>query len=1172
MTWFTAFGAGESPFLKIQDALAKGESPVLANGLAVVHKALLVTQLFQTNARPILMIAADKKEALQLEQDIAALVKGDVCVYHGRELNLYPAVGMTKELELEKIKSLATIAKKMPAVTITTAEALTGLVMPKAVLLEAVLEVKTGQEIAPEMLAKQLVALGYSRTEQVEGMGQFALRGGILDVFSPADEAPLRLDFWGDTLETISSFDPLSQRSNKKVKRAVFLPTGEVLPCFHKGGDVGFLKDLHALKKKLEKRKEPPEAFLAHLTENIERLEGGAYPTTLDPYFNLSYPQSETILDYLPEDVIYCISELGKVTEHARMFLQGQQEYITSAMQAGFIEGSLAKLFATWEKTFAQINSGTLIVCNQFAGESFGTSFSPKTICSMLAKQLPSYAGSVEALQSDINYYISENFSIVILCKNELRAKRFAEILEKYDIPFTFVFDAAEAIPQTKTCILTIGTLPHGVEFPAQKLVFLTEGQMQAAPKEQKKKKAPKKKGGELLRYTDLAVGDLVVHEHHGIGRYLGLETMEMDGIKKDYIKISYHGNDKLYLPVTQLDLISKYIGTGGEDTKVKLSRMGGIQWREAKTKAKGAAKELAKGLIKLYAARMRQTGYAFSQDSPWQAEFEEKFAYTETNDQLVCTEEIKQDMQRNIPMDRLLCGDVGYGKTEVALRAIMKCVLEGKQAAILVPTTVLAQQHFRTATARFEGFPLTIEVLSRYKTAAQAKKILEQVEKGQIDLLIGTHKILQKSIAFKDLGLLVVDEEQRFGVSHKERLKELSHNVDVLTLSATPIPRTLNMALSGIRDMSTIEEPPQNRKPVQTYVLEHNWSLLQDAILRELKRGGQVYYLHNRVEDIDCVAVKIREMTDGATVLVAHGKMDEKALGRAMDAMIAGEAQILVCTSIIETGIDIPNVNTLIIEDADRMGLAQLHQIRGRVGRSNRTSFAYLTYRPGKMLTEIAAKRLSAIQEFVAFNSGFKIALRDLEIRGAGNILGREQSGHMMNVGYDMYLKLLNEAVLEEKGETLPQKVQCTADLAVEANIPAHYVAQAEQRMDLYRRIANITCEKDAEDVLHELTDRFGKPPASALVLIEIAKLRARASAVGITEITQKKDLLRFRFAPQQFCPEAFATLYEMPNMKRRVRILAGEVPKLELLQKEGSLVLEQAIEFVNFLEKNEN
>ena len=680
-----------------------------------------------------------------------------------------------------------------------------------------------------------------------------------------------------------------------------------------------------------------------------------------------------------------------------------------------------------------------------------------------------------------------------------------------------------DRLPAPHETVIGLGALSAGSEYPQLKLVILTEGQLTAPLSGKRAKARPKKETSAraaLRSYEDLSPGDLVVHVHHGIGRFAGIERMRVDGVDKDYIKICYAGSDSLYVPATQLDMVSKYIGGHGEDEdgqiRTKLSKLGGTDWSRAKTKARAAAKDLAKGLIALYAERQRRPGFAFSPDSPWQKEFEEAFDYEETDDQLRAIAEIKADMERSTPMDRLLCGDVGYGKTEVALRAVMKCVLDGKQAAILVPTTVLAQQHYATALNRFRSFPVRIEVLSRFKTPAQKKQILQDAAAGKIDLLIGTHSLLQKSLHFKDLGLLIIDEEQRFGVTHKEKLKELSRQVDTLTLSATPIPRTLNMALSGIRDMSTIEVPPVDRQPVQTYVLEHNWSVIADAIRRELARGGQVYYMHNHVETIDrCAATLKKLLGDDVAIGVAHGKMDEKGLSSVMQQLSDGEIQVLVCTTIIETGIDIPNVNTLIIEDADRLGLAQLHQIRGRIGRSARRAYAYMTYRAGKILTEVAAKRLTAIREYAEFGSGFKIAMRDLEIRGAGNLLGLSQHGHMEAVGYDLYCKMLNEAVQNLKGIHTAVDFATVIDLDVDAYIPAEYIVNETQKLDIYKRIAGIETIKERDEMKDELLDRFGNIPKAVDNLLRIALIRMAAHGLDMTEIKGKNERITFNFRP---------------------------------------------------------
>ncbi|MCM1150144.1 MAG: transcription-repair coupling factor, partial [Butyricicoccus sp.] len=784
----------------------------------------------------------------------------------------------------------------------------------------------------------------------------------------------------------------------------------------------------------------------------------------------------------------------------------------------------------------------------------------PRAAVSITAKQLPSYGGSMETAADDVRHYLSSGFAVAVLASDERRCPLLQEFFERHGISSRVVKSIDSPFAEGE-CVIAPGALSGGFEYPHSRLAVLTDAQLLHGGFRAQKRKKPKSNRRALESCADLSVGDLVVHEHHGIGRFAGVSRMKVDGVEKDYIKICYAGTDCLYVPATQLDLVSKYIG-GGEERPVKLSKMGGTEWARAKSRAKAAAKELAGELIKLYAERRRLPGHAFAADSDWQNQFEDSFGYQETDDQLRCIAEIKRDMESSVPMDRLLCGDVGYGKTEVALRAVMKCVLDGKQAAILVPTTVLAQQHYQTAMQRFFGYPVRIEMLSRFRTPAQVKATLRGLADGGVDIVIGTHRLIQKDIIFKDLGLLVVDEEQRFGVTHKERLKEMSRGVDVLTLSATPIPRTLNMAMSGLRDMSTLEEPPQDRLPVQTYVMEHDWDVVCDAIRREVQRGGQVYYLHNRVDSIERTAARILKMLPEVSIAVAHGKMDEDTLSGVMESVSAGETQVLVCTTIIETGIDIPNVNTLIIEDADRLGLAQLHQIRGRVGRSNRRASAYLTFRRDKVLSEIAEKRLDAIREFAEFNSGFRIAMRDLEIRGAGNLLGAEQSGHMIDVGYDMYLKLLEEAVLEERGERVEVRAQCPADLAVSANIPERYVRSPEQRMDLYRRIAMIRTEEEADDLTDELIDRFGDPPGSVNSLIHVALLRGEATRAGISEISQKNGALRFKLESFDFA--RVSELYALPEYRGRVKVEAGQTPLLSLKLQGGKRVIETAREFV--------
>ena len=1151
-------------FSQMLAALHRGRFPILLSGAGEVHKAHLVSAVYQTEKRPALLLTADDAEANRLGRDIEAFTGETVRYLTDRELRLYPSIGMSRDVEQKRISTLYAMQQGDAPIVIATVRAMQQRCIPSEILEQAAETVQKGVKTDPQVLIDRLVRAGYRRTEQVETPGEFALRGGILDVFSPAHDMPFRAEFWGDEIDSMVHFDPESQRRTQEIDKALILPTAETLSSLHPEGTAGAISALKDLRSRISRRKSAPEGLLTQIDADIESLETDRGLSSADRYMALFYEDFASPLDYLPENAIILCSELGRLVDRGKVYATEQKEEIMAVLESGKMDGNLADFSRPFPEVFSAICRRPTIVMEHLTGTSHGLEFSPGALVSLLAKQLPSYGGSMETAESDIRYYVQANYQTVVLCSEPERAKKLAERLSDTGIGVSLALSPTEDLPEPGTCMVAVVRLSAGFEYPTAKLAVITEGQLlhQTAPRP--KGRRSKRMGSKIASYTDLAPGDLVVHEHHGIGRFVGVVQMDVEGLKKDYIKIAYHGTDSLYVPAMQLDLVTKYIGSGGEDKAVRLSKMGGADWTRARSKAKGAAKELAHELIQLYAERQRQRGHAFSPDSAWQREFEDAFEYTETDDQLTCIAEIKGDMEKPIPMDRLLCGDVGYGKTEVALRAVMKCVLDGKQAAILVPTTVLAQQHYTTIVRRFTGYPVRIEVLSRFQTAGQAKKIEEAVSKGQVDIVIGTHKLLQKRIKFGNLGLLIVDEEQRFGVSHKERLKEIAKDVDVLTLSATPIPRTLNMALSGIRDMSTIEQPPRNRQPIQTYVMEHDWGVVAEAIRRELARGGQVYYLKNRVEGLERTAARIGELVEGARIAIGHGQMDEQSLSAAMESMIRGETQILVCTTIIESGLDIPNVNTLIIEGADSLGLAQLHQIRGRVGRSSRSAFAYLTYRPDKALSEVATKRLSAIREFVEFNSGFKIALRDLEIRGAGNLLGREQSGHLMSVGYDMYLKLLNEAVLEEKGETPLPRVECAADLAVDANIPERYVAESAQRMDLYRRIAHIRSEEDAEDVIDELLDRYGEPPKSVMTLIQVAKLRGAAAETGITEIAQKGGHLQFSFVAEIFSLERISAVYQLPGFRNRVKILAGEKPAIRLKLVAENPVMNQAEAFV--------
>jgi len=1152
----------DSVFKQLLTSVDAGKCPVVLSGLSEIHRAHASAAIRASTMRPIVIICSAEDEATRLAQDVAALTMEQALTLCAREFTFHDAEVVSRQIEQKRIATLnAMLEKKAPIVVMSTAGVLQRTISCKQ-LAESSLLLRTGKSYDINELADRLILCGYSRSEQVEGPGQFSLRGGILDFFSPTHDEPVRCEFYGDELDSMGLFDISTQRRTESLGEARIVPVSETLPSLYSGqggsGLEGLANELNEQLSRLEKRRSTNPALLKNLASDIDRLASGRSFPAADRYLELISPMT-TALDYISDDSIVVFCEPQRIKERADGFLKLLAEECITLLEAGILESGLVRFSEDWEGFLIKMENYPIVMTDSFASSSYPVA--PRTTLSLDTKRLPSYGGSLDTAATEIAHYVNTAFRTVILCQDKRRATRLREYLEERGI--TSALDSAlQALPDYGTCVISVGELSAGMEYPGINLAVISEGQMivQSTPRKVKKK-VEKSNRERLQSFADLAVGDLVVHDQYGIGRFVGFNKLRVDDVDKEYVKISFAGTDYLYVPTTQLDLVAKYIGGGEDSSQIKLSKLGGTDWAKAKSKAKKAAKEMAKELIKLYAARQRVVGLEFPPDTIWQTEFEDKFGYQETDDQLKCAAEIKLDMEKPIPMDRLLCGDVGYGKTEVALRAIMKCVLGGYQAAILVPTTVLAEQHYITSVRRFAGYPLNIEVLSRFRTPAQIKTALRDIQHGSVDFVIGTHRLLQKDVEFKKLGLLVVDEEQRFGVSHKERLKTISKQVDVLTLSATPIPRTLNMALSGIRDMSSIEEPPQSRRPVQTYVLEHDYGTLCDAIRREISRGGQVYYLHNRIETIDRAAGRLIEILPDIRFGVAHGRMDEDDLSDVMEQMTAGTVQVLVCTTIIESGIDIPNVNTLIIEDADKLGLSQLHQIRGRVGRSPRRAYAYLTFKRGKALTEIAEKRLTAIREFAEFNSGFKIAMRDLEIRGAGSLLGSEQSGHMISVGYDMYLKLLEEAVLEEKGEKSVAKVECSADLTVSAGIPEKYVPSAQQRMDIYRRIALIRSEEDCNEIITELIDRYGDPPTQVLALTSVAMLRSEASILGIKEISQKEGRLNFKLT--EFNLENISNLYTLPDYSGRVKVLAGTDPAITLKLSGGSVV-DEAVKFV--------
>jgi len=1139
----------ESPeYRELLYEISSGKKAASVYGMSPIHQAHFAAALRLEFSRPILVVARDERAAEALAADYAAF-SGEQGIYlPSRDLVFHNIENASREHEHRRLRALSSFMRGVSGAMFASPEALMLYTIPPEVLSASIATLEVGEDYELDRLCNDLVKWGYVRSDSVEGPGQFALRGGILDVFPSGEEHPVRAEFWGDTVDSLAHFDPLTQRRTENIPFFDIIPAREVLPSLAEGGAEGLCKKLD----KFVRAKGASDILRNTLLEDIERIRETVPFACLDRYLPHIYEKTSSALDYIPSDAIVIFADSASGLEASKAFEFRMSEDTEHLLDEGILAPTKSG-FCLPHSHFRDLCQGHTLLCfDQFLSSQ---SFPTQAIISLSARQLPSYGGSLDTACSDLSSYLKYDYTVLALAGGSQRASSLKRLLEERQLPCTEV----DAMPTLGKILISTANLSSGFEYTSIKLAVITEGQLAIRKNGDKKPKKTKKSG---LTMGDLHPGDLVVHDKHGIGRFVGVERISVDKVWRDYIKIAFAGTDFVFVPATNLDIVSKYIGAG-EQEEVKLSKLGGTAWTKTKIRAKKAARDLAEGLLKLYASRRGMSGFAFFPDDDWQRGFEERFPYEETEDQLAGAQEIKNDMQKPYPMDRLLCGDVGFGKTEVAFRAIMKCILSGKQAAILVPTTVLARQHYMSAIQRFSGYPVKVDMMSRFRTPAQQRDTLRDVRTGACDILVGTHRILQKDIEFKDLGLLIIDEEQRFGVSHKEKIKEMTKSVDVLTLTATPIPRTLNMALSGIRDMSVLEEPPAGRMPVQTYVLEHNDIIINDAIRKELARGGQVYYLHNRIGDIEETAARLQRVFPDAVIQTAHGKMGEKRMSEVMNQAYAGEIDILVCTTIIETGVDIPNVNTIIIEDADHMGLAQLHQIRGRVGRSQRHAYAYLTYRKDKVLTEISQKRLAAIREFAEFGSGFKIAMRDLEIRGAGNVLGAEQSGHMMSVGYDMYLRLLDEASAELKGEAPPARTDCTADILVSAGLPESYVSDAATRIDLYRRISMIVTQNDYLDMQDEMLDRFGDLPTSAQALLDIALLRSRASQNGINEIAQKSRNLMFYFREVDI--KRISEVCSQDVFKGRILFSAGDRPYLTLKLRPDESPLDLAVVLVD-------
>lgn len=1152
MSCFSKIFDKSQEFLSLNQAVTSRHQPVGATGLSAIHKAHVIHSLCQKQSSKALIITPDESSAVKLKEDLSVFQDG-VLFYPSRDFTLQDVEGQSREYEHTRLGVLARLVDGEYSAVVCSAEAACQLTMPVSELAKRKITVKSGEDISPESICKALVLAGYTFSEQVEGAGMFSQRGGILDFFPSNLQNPVRIEFWGDTVDSISSFDIISQRRTQNLDSVDIIPSAEVLFS----SDEDFVKRVEALAASLKGKATRAREMLYR---DIDRVKSGAGVTASDKYLPIAYDEQGSILDYCTDALLF-VCETHKVKERVRNTNDAINEEIISLLEKGIICKGLDKFTLSFEEIKEYYSDLSAIYLDNFPRGSFDT-----PVChlsSFTAQQLSLWSGMLSHLEEDLRPLMKNGNTCVVMAGTTRAGKSLEHDIEDMGLKAVFFEELPDEFQQGVVNIIA-GNLSAGMRYMDAKFALISHSRVSSDSKKKNKYKT-RKAAEEIHSLDELHKGDYIVHNVHGIGIFDGINPLEIGGVTKDYIKITYAKGDTLYVPVTQLDLVSKYIGPGGEDAKVKINRLGTGEWKKVRSRVKAAVKEMAKELIRLYAKRMNTPGHAFMEDTDLQRDFEARFIYDETDDQLRCTSEIKADMEKRAPMDRLLCGDVGFGKTEVALRAVFKCVSEGKQCAILVPTTLLAMQHYQTILSRMEPYALNIEMLSRHKTPQEQKKILKGIKEGTVDIVVGTHRLISKDISFNDLGLLVVDEEQRFGVAQKEKLKEKFPNVDVLTLSATPIPRTLNMAMSGIRDMSLLEEAPQDRHPVQSYVMEHDMPVLAQAMEKELARGGQCYYLYNNIENIELKAAQIRKFLPEATIAVAHGRMSQEELNAVWERMVDGDIDILVCTTIIETGVDVSNANTLIIENADRMGLAQLHQIRGRVGRSSRRASAYFTFTRGKELSEIATRRLSAIREYTEFGSGFKIAMRDLEIRGAGNILGAQQHGHMEAVGYDMYLKLLNDAVKAEKGEEKEetQEKECLIDLPVNAHIPDDYIESTPQRLAIYKRIAQIKNEDDVSDVYDELIDRFGEPPQSVQGLVEIALLRNMAIKADIYEIGEKNGAILLYVTNIDMKKVAALNA----QMKGRILVSAGAKPYITVKKAPGLTSLDVVRESLNIM-----
>ncbi|MCT4688061.1 transcription-repair coupling factor [Vallitalea sp.] len=1086
----------------------KKVSPIYLTGAIDSEKCHLIHALGENRNK--LIITYNELRAREIYEDMKFFSNDNVFLYPAKDIIFYSADVHSNDIIEQRINIIKKLYDSRGYTVILSIEALMDKLISKSIFESSIIKSKVGDVWNLTKISEKFMFMGYERVSQVESKGQFAIRGGIIDIFPPTEKNAYRVELWDEEIDSIRSMNIESQRSIDKVDEIEIYPAREVIVDKEKIAKAidKIKKDRDQLIKTFEANNKQDEVDRIKQSTSIllDKITSQKTFNGIEGYIEYFYDETVSFVDYFPNETLLYIDEPARINEKWESTKKEFNESIINRFEKGYLLKGQTEILRTIDELILKFEDYTCVLLSTLQQKI--DRFNYKFNVNFSVKSINPYHKSMEILEKDLKYWSNNRYRTLLLTGSKTRAERLSYELKERGIDAFYLSKLDAEIPKGKVAV-SYGSLHKGFEYPLIKFVIISETDLVGKSKKRKKTKKKKFKGSKIESFTELKVGDYIVHENYGIGIFRGTEKIEIDGISKDYIKISYRDEGNLYISTSQLDVIQKYIGSEGK--KPKLNKLGTNEWKKTKNRVKGIVEDLAKDLVALYAKRQAKVGYEFTTDTVWQKEFEEMFPYEETDDQLIAIEETKNDMESRKIMDRLICGDVGYGKTEVAIRAAFKSVQDDKQVAYLVPTTILAQQHYNNFVQRMKDFPVRVEMLSRFKSQKEQKKIIDDTKKGLVDILIGTHRIISKDVVFKDLGLLIIDEEQRFGVAHKEKIKKVKQDIDVLTLTATPIPRTLHMSLIGIRDMSVLEEPPEERHPIQTYVLEHNEELIKDAIYRELSRGGQIYYVYNRVKKIDEVADWISKMVPEANVAFAHGQMNERELENIMFEYINGDIDILVCTTIIETGLDIQNTNTIIIQDADRLGLSQLYQLRGRVGRSNRVAYAYLLYKKDKILQETAEKRLQAIKEFTEFGSGFKIAMRDLEIRGAGNLLGARQHGHMESVGYDLYCKLLEEAIHEVSDDKVEERFETSVELNVDAFIPSTYIKDEIRKLGAYKKIASIEDEKDYYDVQEELEDRYGDLPKSVVNLLNIAMMKAIANKADIVNIEQKGENIKF-------------------------------------------------------------